>query len=90
MTMNIGVASRLPSSHGEQLGAVVLLGRGEPALHELHEAVLLVLVVVALALLDQLDGGVDEEGAEDVEDPAELLDRGRADRDEDAAQDDAR
>ena len=61
---------------------------GKRLSHELHEAVLLVLVVVALALAGQLDRGVEEEGAEDVEDPAELLDGGGAEPDEQATQDD--
>ena len=63
-----------------------LVGRREAALHPLQEAVLLELVVVVATLSGQLDRRVDEEGAEDVEDPGELVDRRRADRDEDAAE----
>ena len=53
---------------------------GEP-----HHEVLGVVVVVGVA--DQLDRGVHQERAEDVEDPGELVDRHRAERDEDAAED---
>ena len=64
----------------EQLDAVPLLGRGEPLLDPLQQPVLLVVLLVPLALGRQLDRGVDEEGAEDVEDPAEVLDRRGAER----------
>ena len=50
-----------------------------------HHAVLGVVVVLGVAC--QLDRGVDQERAEDVEDPGELVDRRGADRDEDAAED---
>ena len=78
-----------------QLGALVLLGGGDPLANLADQEVVLgVLVVVALEVLQgQLDGGVDKKGAEDEEDPAELLDRGLADGDkrtaEDQRQDDA-
>src|SRR3546814_15515448 len=44
-------------------------------------------VVVVIGVLGQLDRGVDQECAEDVEDPGELLDGHRAEGDEDAAED---
>ena len=78
---------------GDELDAVPLLGGREPPLDPLQQPVLLEVLLVRLALGGQLDGGVDEEGAEEVEDPAEVLDRRRADGDEDPAhhqgQDDA-
>ena len=52
---------------------------------EPHHEVLGVVVVIRVA--DQLDRGVDQERTEDVEDPGELLNRDRAERDEDAAED---
>ena len=64
-----------------------LRGRRELALDELDQAVLLEVVLVLGALLGQLHGRVDEEQPEDVEDPAEVVDRGGADGDEDAAHD---
>ena len=84
--MNIGVIRRLAVLLDEELGAVPLVGGREAPLDPLQEAVLLELVVVAVALAGQLDRRVDEERAEEVEDPGELVDRRRADRDEDAAQ----
>ena len=72
----------------EDAPAVPLLGGGEALLHPRDEAVLLELVVLVLgALLGQLDGGVDQEEAEEVEHPAEVVDGGRADGDEDRAHD---
>src|SRR5674476_541700 len=68
----------------EQLGALPLLGCREARLDPLQEHVLLILVVFALALTGQFDGGVDEESAEHVEDPGELVDGHRSDGDEDA------
>ena len=55
-----------------------------PAREPDHE-VLRVVVVVGVA--DQVERGVDEECAEDVEHPGELVDGHRAQRDEDAAED---
>ena len=56
------------------------MAAGEP-----HHEVVRVVVVVGVA--DQADGGVEQERAEDVEHPGELVDRHRAERDEDAAED---
>jgi hypothetical protein len=60
----------------DELGACVPgLGGREAALDEAEEAVLLVLLVpVAHALARELDGRVEQERAEQVEDPGELLD----------------
>lgn len=60
----------------EELGAVVLVGDAELLLDGLEEAVLLELLflLVLAGLLDQLPRGVDEEGAEDEEDPGEAGD----------------
>ena len=80
--------SRLPFSTTVRLVAVELLGRREAALDQLEQAVLLELVVVALATRGELDRRVDEERAEDVEDPGVGVDDDRAEGDEDAAQDD--
>ena len=79
--------TRLPSTRANKLDAVPLLGRGEPPLDPLEQPVLLVVLLAELALRRQLDRRVDEEGAEDVEDPAEVLDRGGAKSDEDPAHD---
>ena len=62
-----------------------LVGRRQARLDPLEEPVLLVLVVVVRRPPGQLDRRVDEERAEEVEDPANCVDRRRADRDEDAA-----
>ena len=79
---------RLPFSTIVRLRAVPLLRGREAPLDPEQEAVLVVLVVVGLAAPGQLDGRVDEEGAEDVEHPGVGVDDDRTQRDEDAAQDD--
>jgi hypothetical protein len=64
---------------------VVLRCRRESRGDEAHQAVLLEVLLLLAAFARQLEGRVDEEGAEDVEDPAEPRDRHRPDGDEDAS-----
>ena len=79
---------RLPPSLMVSVRAVPLLGGGQVLLGEQDELVLLVLVVVVrAALLGELPRRVEEEQAEDVEHPAEVVDRRGADHDEDRAHD---
>ena len=52
-----------------------------------HESALVLLRVLLVVQERLLDGGAHEPGAEDVEDPAEVLDELRAEQDEDAAED---
>ncbi|EGJ78214.1 putative integral membrane export protein [Streptomyces sp. Tu6071] len=73
----------------EELGAVVPVGDAETDLQGLEELVLLELLlrlVVLPRLLDELPGGVEQEGAEDVEDPREVLDHRGAREDEEGPQ----
>ncbi len=72
--------------HGAELAAVELLRHGDDLADPGDERVFLVLFVFAF-VLGLLPGGPEQEGAEDVEDPAELLDDDGAEQDEDAAQD---
>ena len=68
------------------LGAVEVLGDRQDLAHPPDERVLLEVVLLA-AVPDEVDRGVDEEGAEEVEDPGEPLDEGGTGQDEDPAQD---
>lgn len=67
----------------------IAVGDAEAALGRLEQLVLLELLVLLVRprFLDQLPGGVDEERAEDVEDPREVGDDRGARGDEDRAQD---
>ena len=86
-TANSGVATRLALITGEQLLAVVLVGgRHQPA-HEAHGDVVVVVDVLGLVVAGDLHGRVQQERAEDVEHPLEVLDQRHAGEDEDGAQD---
>ena len=66
---------------------VVLLRRRQDLAGEPEDGVLLVVLVAAVPAAAGLHpGGVDEDRAEEVEDPAEVLDRRGADEDEDGPQ----
>ena len=72
--------------HGHPVG-VVLLRRRQDLAGEPEDGVLLVVLVAAVAAAAGLHpGGVEEDRAEQVEDPAEVLDGRGADQDEDGAQ----
>jgi hypothetical protein len=71
----------------EDLGAVVLLGDRDHPAHQPEHQVLLVALLVLLPAEGQLVSGVEEERAEEVEDPLEPLDHRGAGGDEQAAQD---
>ena len=74
---------------GEELVAVVLVGGGQDLLHQAHEDALGVLVGVLLQLVhDHLDRGVEQDRAEEVEGPGEVVDRGGAEGDHARARDD--
>ncbi len=77
----------LPVDLRRHLVLDVRLRRREQAAGQLQRAVLVELLVVARARLDLRPRGVEQERAEDVEDPAEVLDEGRAEEDEDRPQD---
>ncbi len=62
--------------------AVVVLARRQVLAGPAHQGVLAVVLSAARALAGQLHRGVDQEPTEEVEHPAELVDRRRADRDE--------
>ena len=64
--------------------AVPLVAEAQMAAREPDDRVIPVVFVLGIA--DQVDGGVHQERAEDVEDPRELVDGHRAERDEDAAE----
>ena len=73
--------------HGHPVGVVLGGGRQDPA-GEPEDGVLLVVLVAVVPAATCLDPrGVDEDRAEEVEDPAEILDRGGADQDEDRPED---
>ncbi len=76
----------LAVNFGAQLAAVELLGHRHDLADPRDERVFLVFLILAL-VLGLLPGGPEQEGAEDVEDPAELFDHDGAEHDEDAAQD---
>ena len=76
----------LAVDHGAELAAVELLRHRQDLADPGDERVFLVFLVLAV-VLGLLPRGPEQEGAEDVEDPAELLDHDGAEQDEDAAED---
>ena len=70
---------------GEQLLAVVLVGRRHDPADEPHRDVVVVVDLLVLVVAGDLDGGVEQERTEDVEDPFEVLDERHAGEDEDGA-----
>ncbi len=67
---------------------MILRSRREPLADEAQRRVVRRMLVLVLAVVDdQFDRGVEQEGAEQEEDPAETVDRGSAHGDEDAAED---
>ena len=70
---------------GEEVAVVVFGGDGEEAAEEPHGGVVLGVDVGVFAGEGHLDAGVDEERAEDVEDPVKARDDAHADQNEDRA-----
>jgi hypothetical protein len=82
-----GSRDELASDPREERGAVVLGGHRQEALAKQEDRIAR-RVDRAVAGQQQLDPGVDQEGAEDEDHPGELGEQRRAGDDEDAAQDD--
>ena len=72
---------------GAQLDAVVVVGDAHALAQHPHEAAVVLLRALLAVQERLLDRRPHEPGAEDVEDPAEVLDELRAEQDEDAAED---
>jgi hypothetical protein len=88
-TMKSGVAMRRPSWTVKKVPVVVVRGDREEAAEKADgNVVIRVDVHLLLARQGHLDAGVDEEGAEDVDDPVEAGDHADAHEDEDGAHDD--
>ena len=72
---------------GEQLLPVVVIGRRDDPPHDAEHLALGVVDLGGLVVMGDPPRGDEQEGAEDVEDPLELLDEGDAGEDEDRPED---